>query len=69
MRCRTAGAGCRELIRGVVFGAGLRRPDLPVPGSASSLSRMRWERPEAMPCGPFGVACGQPGHQPPPSAR
>ena len=39
MRCRTAGAGCRDLIRGVVFGAGLRRPGLPVPGSASSLSR------------------------------
>ena len=35
---------------------------------ASSLDRMCWERLVSRPCGPFRVACGQPGHQPPPSA-
>ena len=38
-------------------------------GLASSLDSVRWEQLVSRPCGPFGVACGQPGHQPPPSAR
>ena len=59
--CLVASAACRR--RRQLWRPGLACAGCCFPGPGI----VRWGRLVSRPCGPFGVACGQPGHQPPPA--